>query len=109
MKDYPINVPRLDWLIGGSRIGGIYNRYFGSCGTDPQKGCLCGKIFNYTVWIEKIEENEYIKAAVYPGTKSWQNTDEEEKITETFEFEEESLEEIKNWLFRKAEEYFEGE
>lgn len=108
MSEYPINVPRLDWLIGGSRIGMSYNRYFGSCGTDPITGCLANKIFNYTVWIEKIEQTEYIKAAVYYGMKSYDNTDEEEKEEVTFECEEESLEKVKIWLFEKAQAYFES-
>lgn len=37
---YNINMPRLDWLIGASRIGGDYNRYFGSAGTDGELGFL---------------------------------------------------------------------
>ena len=61
MADYSINVPRLDWLIGGSRIGMSYNRYYGSCGTDSHKGFLTEKMFNYTVWMEKIEDTEYIR------------------------------------------------
>lgn len=108
MSDYPINVPRLDWLIGGSRIGMSYNRYFGSCGTDPQKGCLSNKIFNYTVWIEKIDETEYIKAAVYYGTNSYDNTAEEEIEETIFACDEESLPKIKKWLFEKADAYFKG-
>ncbi|MGN1419564.1 MAG: hypothetical protein ACI4W6_09565, partial [Acutalibacteraceae bacterium] len=102
-------VPRLDWLIGGSRIGGTYNRYFGSLGTDPQKGCLCEKIFNYSIWIEKIkiekdnddEEDEFqeiIKAAAYFGMNSFDNTAEEEIETKSFDFEEESLPLVKKWL-----------
>ena len=106
MADYPINVPRLDWLIGGSRIGSSYNRYYGSCGTDGETGFLANKIFNYTVWMVKIEETEYIKAAVYYGCNSLENTPEEDKEEETFPFEEESLAEIKAWLCGKADEYF---
>lgn len=107
MATYEITVPRFDWLIGGSRIGGSYNRYFGSCGTDALKGCLSEKIFNYTVWIEKVDEAEYIKAAVYYGMNSFDNTDEDEIETQTFDFEEESLAEIKEWLNKKCQEYFE--
>lgn len=108
MADYPINVPRLDWLIGGSRIGMSYNRYYGSCGTDGEQGFLSQKIFNYTVWIEKIEDTEYIKAAVYYGHKALANTGEEDTEEKTFSFGEESLEEIKQWLFEKADAFFEG-
>lgn len=106
MVDYKINVPRLDWLIGGSRIGGSYNRYFGSCGTDGKTGFLCNKIFNYTVWIEKEDEREYIKAAVYTGANSFKNTPQEDITAKVFECEEESREEIEKWLNEEAEEFF---
>ena len=56
-----IFVPLLPWLIGGSRIGGIYNTYISSVGTDGSEGCFGKKIFNYRIWIEKIEEDEYLK------------------------------------------------
>lgn len=91
MNNGEIKAPRFDWLVGGSRIGGSYNRYFGSVGTDPSKGCLCEKIFNYSVWIEKNDEQEVFKAAAYYGTNSFDNTPEDEIETETFDFEQESL------------------
>lgn len=95
-------VPRLDWLIGGSRIGGTYNKYFGSLGTDPQKGCFSNDLFNYAIFIEKTEEGgEYIKAAVYRGTKSFSCRSEEEYESETFEAEENSLPLIKAWIESK--------
>lgn len=100
-----IKVPRLDWLIGGSRIGGVYNRYFGSIGTDPLKGCLCGDIFNYSVWIEKNDEIETIMAAAYMGTKSFDNTPPEEIETKAFDLEEESLPLVKSWLEEKLSNY----
>lgn len=106
MADYSINVPRLDWLIGGSRIGMSYNRYYGSCGTDSHKGFLTEKMFNYTVWMEKIEDTEYIKAAVYYGCNNYENTPEEDKEESTYPLEEESLEEIRKWLFEKADSFF---
>ncbi len=103
--DMDIKVPRFDWLIGGSRIGGLYNRYFGSCGTDPSKGCFNRKIFNYSVWIEKVDEEEIIKAAAYYGMNSFDNTPKEEIETKVFEFEEESLPLIKQWLEEKRDKY----
>lgn len=97
-----IVVPRLDWLIGGSRIGGTYNKYFGSCGTDPEKGCFSPELFNYAVFIEKAEDSgEYIKAAVYFGTKSFSCRSEDEYESETFEATEESLPLIKAWIESK--------
>lgn len=103
MADYKIHVPRLDWLIGGSRIGGTYNQYFGSCGTGGKDGCLKAKIFNYSVWIEKADdEEETIKSCVYYGMNSFDNTAEEDKETKTFPLEEESREAIAKWLDEKA-------
>ena len=100
-----IVVPRLDWLIGGSRIGGTYNKYYGSCGTDPEKGCFSPDLFNYTVFIEKTDEGaEYIKAAVYKGTKSFSCRSEDEYEAETFEADENSLPVIKAWIESKRDE-----
>lgn len=107
MVDYEIIIPRLDWLIGGSRIGGSYNRYFASCGTDSATGCLCNKIFNYSVWIEKVEEHEIIKAAVYYGMNSFDNTPEDEIEQASFEMDEDSREEIKDWIENLADKFFE--
>ena len=105
MANQEVFVPLLSWLIGGSRIGMSYNRYYGSCGTDGEKGFLSQKIFNYTIWIEKIEETEYLKALVYYGHNALKNTAEEDIEEETFPFGEESLQEIKKWLYEKAEAY----
>ncbi len=100
--DNEVIVPRLDWLIGGSRIGGTYNKYFGSLGTDPQKGCFSNDLFNYAIFIEKTEDgNEYIKAAVYRGTKCFSARTEDEYEAETFEAEENSLPVIKAWIESK--------
>ena len=60
MAKNEVFVPLLSWLIGGSRIGGSYNIYCASIGTDPMKGCLGNKIFNYRIWIEKLDETEII-------------------------------------------------
>lgn len=106
MAKHDIFVPLLPWLIGGSRIGGSYNIYCASVGTDPQKGCIGNNIFNYRIWIEKLDETEIIKAAVYYGTKSYDSQNEDEIITETYEMSEESLPLIKAFLEIKAEEYF---
>lgn len=105
MAKNEVFVPLLSWLIGGSRIGGSYNIYCASIGTDPMKGCLGNKIFNYRIWIEKIEETEIIKAAVYYGMKSYDNQPEEDVTVECFEMNEESLPLIKAFLEVKAEEY----
>ncbi len=96
-----IIVPRLDWLIGGSRIGGTYNQYYASVGTDGQTGCMNENLFNYTVFIEKIEDTEYIKAAVYYGTKSFSCRGEDEYELMTFDLDEASLPEIKKWIIEK--------
>ena len=108
MKEIKIIVPLLNWLIGGSRIGSDYNRYFGSTGTDPFKGFIGQKVFNYSIWIEKVngdseEEKEVIKACFWIGENSIKNTPEEDITEKTFEFSEESREDIKKWLSENAE------
>ncbi|MGN1194295.1 MAG: hypothetical protein ACI4SB_02325 [Acutalibacteraceae bacterium] len=105
--DYTINVPRLDWLIGGSRIGGTYNTYYGSCGTDGEKGFFGRKLFNYVIRIERLEdESEIIKASVYTGYKSFENTDPDSIQTEAFDLEEDSRAIIKAWISEKCKQYF---
>ena len=96
-----IVVPRLDWLIGGSRIGSDYNVYTGSLGTDPLLGIFNRKIFNYRIRIEKNPETEEekIKAFCWFGTKSFKNTGESEIEIKEFSLEEESRELIREWLF----------
>ena len=61
MENNEIFVPLLVWLIGGSRIGGGYNYYTASRGTDPMEGFLGKRIFNYRVWIDKLDEQEILK------------------------------------------------
>ncbi len=106
MANYDIFVPLFPWLIGGSRIGGSYNTYCASRGTDGEKGCMGKDIFNYRIWIEKLDEQEILKAAVYYGLKSFDNQNEDDIIVKVFDFEEESLEEIKKWLEEMAEGFF---
>ncbi|MBQ8504046.1 MAG: hypothetical protein IJ491_07205 [Clostridia bacterium] len=106
MAKHEIFVPLMSWLIGGSRIGGSYNIYCASIGTDPQTGCIGNKIFNYRIWIEKLEETEIIKAAVYYGMLSYDNQPEDEIITEVYEMSEDSLALIKAFLEIKADEFF---
>lgn len=105
--EYTINVPRLDWLIGGSRIGGTYNTYYGSCGTDGETGFFGRKLFNYVIRLEKLEdETEVMKASVYSGYKSFENTEPDGVETEVFELEEDSRALIKAWIEEKCRQYF---
>ena len=53
MENREVFVPLMSWLIGGSRIGGSYNTYTASMGTDPLKGAIGQPIFTYRIWIEK--------------------------------------------------------
>ncbi len=103
MDSTEIFVPLLSWLIGGSRIGGGYNYYTGSRGTDPMTGCLGNRVFNYRIWIEKIDEQELLKAAVYFGGNSFENQREDEVEITTYEMEEESRPLIKSWIEEKYE------
>lgn len=104
---YSINVPRLDWLIGGSRIGSDYNRYYGSLGTDPSKGFIGQKIFNYSVRMEKREEEEIIVACVYYGNDGYKATDKDQIAEKDFPAEEDSLPQIGEWLDAQAAAFFE--
>ena len=101
MENKELFVPLLSWLIGGSRIGGGYNYYVASRGTDPMTGCFGNKIFNYRIWIEKNDEHEILKAAVYSGVNSFEFQHEEDVETTVYELEEESRTLIKEWLTEK--------
>lgn len=105
MENNEIFVPLLVWLIGGSRIGGGYNYYTASRGTDPMEGFLGKRIFNYRVWIDKLDEQEILKAAVYYGAKSFEFQPEDEVEITTYEMEEESRPLIRNWLEEKYESF----
>ena len=106
MADREITVPRLDWLIGGSRIGLDYNRFTGSCGTNPLKGCLKEKIFNYSIFIEKNGDEETIKAVTFPGLKCMAECDAELISEKVFSCDEEGLCEIREWIESKRDEYY---
>ena len=105
MSNNEIFVPLLSWLIGGSRIGGGYNYYTSSKGTDPMAGFIKDDIFNYRVWIDKLDEQEFIKAAVYYGPISFECQPEDKVEITTYEMEEESRELIRNWLVEKYESF----
>ncbi|MBQ4266564.1 MAG: hypothetical protein IJB93_00065 [Clostridia bacterium] len=106
MANGEIFVPIMPWLIGGSRIGGSYNIYNSSVGTDPYKGCLSEKIMNYRIWIEKIEEDEYLKACCYFGLNSYDNQPEDEIITQTFPLTEEGREQVRAFIENQKAQYF---
>ena len=63
-------VPLFEWLVGGSRIGGGYNRYYGSQTERPAEAAWGQRVFNYAVYIEKIDDAEYLRAAVWSGLRS---------------------------------------
>ena len=105
MAGNEIFVPLLPWLIGGSRIGGSYNTYIASVGTDPDTGCIGKKIFNYRIVIEQLEETEIIKVFCYYGTTCFENQNEDEIDVRTFEMSQESLADVKQWLEEKCSEF----
>ena len=107
MENREIFVPLLSWLIGGSRIGGSYNTYTASLGTDPLKGAIGQPIFNYRIWIEKSEEEtEFVKVAIYYGMSCYDNQNEDDIVTNIFEPTEDGLDLLKRYLEEKAEEFF---
>ena len=110
MEKREVFVPLMSWLIGGSRIGGSYNTYTASLGTDPLKGAIGQRIFNYRIWIEKNEEEEeFVRTAVYYGMKSYDNQSEDEIVCNVFECSDEGLEKVKEYLMKQADEFFAAE
>lgn len=107
MENREIVVPLLSWLIGGSRIGGSYNIYTASLGTDPLKGAIGQSIFNYRIWIEKNDEdNELVKVAVYYGMSCFESQNEDQIEMGVFEPDEDGLDLLKRYLEDKAEAFF---
>lgn len=110
MAEREVFIPLNSWLIGGSRIGGSYNYYTGSIGTDPMKGAIGQRIFNYRIWIEKNEEGtEFIKAAVYYGMMSYESQNEDEIKTNIFELTDEGNAMLGEYLRQQADEFFSQE
>lgn len=98
-------VPILPWLIGGSRIGGSYNIYCSSIGTDPKEGCLGKKIFNYRVWIEKCEEEEYLKVCCFEGMNCYEKQNPDELHIETYPLTEEGREQITEYVTKERDNF----
>lgn len=110
MEKREVIVPLMSWLIGGSRIGGSYNNYTASLGTDPLKGAIGQKIFNYRIAIEKNEEEEeFIRTSVYYGMFSFESQSEDDVENRLFELSEEGLVQIKEYLQQKADNFFAAE
>lgn len=110
MNNKEVFIPLMSWLIGGSRIGGSYNTYTASLGTDPLKGAIGQRIFNYRIWIEKNEEEaEFIKTAVYYGMLSYENQDEDGIKKNIFELSEEGREKLGEYLQAEADAFFAAE
>lgn len=107
MENREVFVPLKSWLIGGSRIGGAYNIYTGSLGTDPYKGSIGQPIFNYRILIKKNEDDEeYVEVNVYYGMLSYESQNEDDIETDAFELSEEGLEKLKEYLQSKADSFF---
>ena len=107
MKNKEVFIPLMSWLIGGSRIGGSYNIYTGSAGTDPLKGAIGQKIFNYRIWIEKNEEGtEHVKVAVYYGMSCFEDQNEDDIRNNVFELSEEGMAAVKQFVENEADEFF---
>ncbi|MBQ7004814.1 MAG: hypothetical protein IJN68_00120 [Clostridia bacterium] len=107
MEKREVFVPLMSWLIGGSRIGGSYNTYTGSLGTDPLKGAIGQRIFNYRILIEKNEEDtEFVRTNIYYGMLSFDSRNEDDIESNIFELSEQGLENVKAYLQSKADEFF---
>ena len=107
METTEIFVPLFVWLVGGSRIGGTYNTYYGSCTAQPENAAWGQKVFNYAIYIEKVEDRELLKASVYSGLQSFSAAAADDLLeTEAFPCEEESLPQVRAWLNEKREQFF---
>ncbi len=107
MEKREVFVPLMSWLIGGSRIGGSYNIYTGSLGTDPLKGAIGQPIFNYRISIEKNEdEQEFVKVSVYYGMLSFENQSEDDMKNNVFELSQDGLEKLRDYLQSEADDFF---
>ena len=107
MEKKELFVPLFVWLIGGSRIGGTYNTYYGSCTAEPEKSAWGQKVFNYAIYIEKVEDRELLKASVYGGLQSFKMAQAAEELTtKVFPCEEESLPQVKAWLEEQRTAFF---
>ncbi len=108
-----IYVPFLSWLIGGVKQDkkfGKTNCYTASFGADPNLGCVGRKTFNYRVWLDRLDEDEFVmKAAIYYGTFSFEAQNEDEMEIRTFEYTEEGREMIREWIYTESEKFFSEE
>lgn len=110
MENREVFVPLLSWLIGGSRIGGSYNSYTGSLGTDPFKGAIGQRIFNYRILIEKNDsDEEFIKVSTYYGMLAYDSCNEDDVENNIFEATEEGVSQLKEYLQGKADSFFGNE
>ena len=110
MERKEVFVPLMSWLIGGSKIGGSYNIYTASLGTDPLKGAIGQRIFNYRIWIEKNEEDtEFVHTAVYYGMLCYENQNEDDMKKNIFELSEDGMESLKAYLQQEADSFFAAE
>ncbi|MBR6313118.1 MAG: hypothetical protein IKR49_00570 [Clostridia bacterium] len=99
-------IPRFEWLIGGSRIGGSYNVYYGSQTEHPEQAAWGQRIFNYAIYIEKPDDTEYLRAAVWSGLRTLKDCPEEDVTREVFDCEEGSLPQIEAWLTARRDAFF---
>ena len=106
MMHQDLYIPLFEWLIGGSRIGGTYNSYYGSQTEFPEQAAWGQRVFNYTIYIEKKDDAEYLHAAVCCGLRSFASCPEEEITRTTFDCEAESLPLVKAWLTEQRDAYF---
>ncbi len=98
MNEIQIKVPTLNWLIGGSKIGGSYNTYTGSIGTDPLKGIFNNDIFNYNISIQEQEDQEVIVVKTFYGVNCIDKINEDDIQIHVFDAVEDSIEQINELL-----------
>ena len=109
MTEREIFVPLLVWLIGGSRIGGTYNDYYGCVTRNPAQPMLSQPVFNYRIAVERADDDEErLRVSWYPGVLSFKNTPPEDVTSELFPCSEDSLPQAKAWLQAELQQYFDA-
>lgn len=97
-------LPIESWFVQKNKITG--NIYSGSAGTDPARGCLCKRTFNYKVHVEEIAESELIVVVEcyvqLPWSEEMKKTNFDSK---TFKFLSNGISNAQEWLNGKISDF----
>ncbi|MBR3966304.1 MAG: hypothetical protein IKJ91_04425 [Clostridia bacterium] len=103
-----IKLPLLNWLVSEENGHYATNIYSGSVGTDPEKGCLGTRTFNYRAYVKIVGEKKkhlfliVIAFIIGPWVGGCEVTDYECKM---FKCTERGKRKAEKWLSNKSEKY----